>query len=331
MRSLQALVIVAALGGIVMVAAVVPGLRPLLGIAVPYLALAVFLLGMTARIVGWARSPVPFKITTVCGQQRSLAFLPHQRLESPFTWLQVFGRMVLEVLTFRSLFRNTESGLTTKKNLVYEPSKWLWAGALAFHWSFLVILLRHLRFFMEPIPRGILFLENLDGLLQITVPTLFMTDVIFVAAVLFLLGRRLLDARIRYFSLPADYFVLFLLLTIAGSGILIRYFEKIDVAAIKEFAMGLATFHPVVPESAGVIFYLHLVMVATLFAYFPFSKLVHLGGVFLSPTRNLANDNRARRHTNPWDRQVDVHTYEEWEEEFHDKLRAAGMLQEEGD
>ncbi len=333
MRSLQALAIVAALCGIVMVAAVVPGFRPLLGIAVPYLALMVFLLGMTARVVGWARSPVPFKIPTVCGQQRSLDFLPHHKLESPFTSWQVFGRMALEVLTFRSLFRNTQSSLTAGKNLAYQPSKWLWAGALAFHWSFLVILLRHLRLFLEPVPRGILFLENVDGFFQITVPTLFLTDAILVAALLFLLGRRLLDARLRYFSLPADYFALFLLLVIAGSGIWMRYFSKIDVVGIKEFAMGLATFHPVVPASAGVIFYLHIVMVGVLFAYFPFSKLVHLGGVFLSPTRNLPNNNRARRHVNPWNdrRPVEVHTYEEYEEEFRDKMIACGLLQEDGE
>jgi len=135
MRAVQALVIVAVLGGIAMMTALVPGLRPVLGVVVPYLALMVFLLGMMVRVIGWARSPVPFKITTVCGQQRSLEFLPHQRLESPFTAWQTAGRMALEVLTFRSLFRNTRSELTASKKLAYEPSKLLWAGALAFHWS----------------------------------------------------------------------------------------------------------------------------------------------------------------------------------------------------
>ncbi len=62
-----------------------------------------------------------------------------------------------------------------------------------------------------------------------------------------------------------------------------------------------------------------------LLAYFPFSKLMHMPGVFLSPTRNLANDNRARRHVNPWNAPVKVHTYEEWEEEFHKALKSAGF------
>jgi nitrate reductase gamma subunit len=52
---------------------------------------------------------------------------------------------------------------------------------------------------------------------------------------------------------------------------------------------------------------------------------MHMGGVFLSPTRNLANNNRVKRHINPWDYPVKVHTYEEWEEEFRDKIKAAGL------
>jgi hypothetical protein len=60
-------------------------------------------------------------------------------------------------------------------------------------------------------------------------------------------------------------------------------------------------------------------------AYFPFSKLMHAGGVFLSPTRNLANNSRSRRHVNPWNYPVKTHTYAEWEEEFHDKIQAAGI------
>ena len=73
------------------------------------------------------------------------------------------------------------------------------------------------------------------------------------------------------------------------------------------------------------IFYLHLFLVSFLLAYFPMSKLVHMGGVFLSPTRNLANDSRMRRHVNPWNYPVKVHTYEEYEDEFREKMKAAGI------
>ena len=52
---------------------------------------------------------------------------------------------------------------------------------------------------------------------------------------------------------------------------------------------------------------------------------MHMGGVFLSPTRNLANNNRMKRHVNPWNYPVKTHTYAEWEEEFRDKMKAAGI------
>ena len=50
-----------------------------------------------------------------------------------------------------------------------------------------------------------------------------------------------------------------------------------------------------------------------------------MAGVFLSPTRNLANNNRMRRHVNPWNPEVEVHTYAQWEDEFRDKIKAAGI------
>ena len=79
------------------------------------------------------------------------------------------------------------------------------------------------------------------------------------------------------------------------------------------------------PETISPLFYGHLFLVCVLLAYFPFSKLMHMAGVFLSPTRNLANNNRAVRHVNPWDYPVKVHTYEEYEDEFRDKMKAAGI------
>jgi nitrate reductase gamma subunit len=116
-----------------------------------------------------------------------------------------------------------------------------------------------------------------------------------------------------------------LILGLALSGIWMRYFTRVDIVAIKQLAIGLVTFSPVVPKEVGALFFVHLIMLSTLAAYLPFSKLMHMGGVFLSLTRNLANNNRMRRHVNPWDYPVKVHTYQEWEAEFRDKIVAAGL------
>jgi nitrate reductase gamma subunit len=325
MKAWIALLAVAVLFGVVYVGVGLAGQQFLFGIVIPYVAIVVLLVGLVYRVLLWAGAPVPFRITTVCGQQKSLPWIKHSRLESPASGLQAAGRMALEVLLFRSLFRNTRVELTPTQRVVHQSEKLLWAGALVFHWCLLIILLRHLRYFLEPVPVPILFLERLDGFFQLTAPTFLLSSALIGAALLFLLGRRLLDPQVRHISLPADYFALFLLLGIVGSGIFMRYITKTDLLAVKQLSVGLVTLRPIVPEGVGLPFYFHLLLVSVLFAYFPFSKLMHLGGVFLSPTRNLANNNRMRRHVNPWNPEVEVHTYQRWEDEFRDKLQAAGI------
>jgi nitrate reductase gamma subunit len=142
---------------------------------------------------------------------------------------------------------------------------------------------------------------------------------------LYLTLRRISNPQVRYISLLSDYFPLLLLLGLALSGLWLRHLQKTDVVGVKELMMGLITFSPTVPETLSLVFYGHLLLACSLIAYFPFSKLVHMAGVFLSPTRNMANDTRKARHINPWDYPVKVHSYEEYENEFREKMKAAGI------
>jgi nitrate reductase gamma subunit len=132
---------------------------------------------------------------------------------------------------------------------------------------------------------------------------------------------------VNYISLANDYFPLFLLIGIAFTGILMRYFLRsgVDIVAIKQLALGLTTFKPVVPADIASIFYVHLFLVSCLLAYFPFSKLMHMGGVFLSPTRNLANDSRMRRHINPWNPDIRPHSYASYEDQFRADMIEQGI------
>lgn len=303
----------------------VAGMYSLFGVMVPYLAFLLFLGGFVYRFLKWARSPVPFRIPTTSGQQKSLPWVKQNKLDNPSSKAATIGRMALEVLLFRSLFKNTKMELLEGPKVTYQWEKWLWLAGLAFHYSFFVIVIRHLRFFIEPVPSFVLGIESLDGFLQLGLPGIYISDLLFLAAVTYLFIRRVIIPQIRYISLPADYFPLFLLLALGVTGVLMRYFTKVDVIKVKELAMGLATLHPTVPEGIGVLFFIHLFLVCTLIAYFPFSKLMHLGGVFLSPTRNLPNDSRIHRHINPWNYPVKVHTYEEYEDDFREKMIEAGL------
>jgi nitrate reductase gamma subunit len=268
--------------------------------------------------------PVPFSIPTTCGQGKSLPWIKSDSLESPSGTAGVIGRMALEVLLFRSLFRNSRLYLYDQRP-VYASAKWLWFFGLLFHWSLLLIILRHMRFFIEPVAPLINGLAAIDGFFEIAVPTFFLSDGAIVLALTFLFLRRVVVPQLRYISLFTDYFAVVLILGVAITGILMRNFFPVDIEQVKTMALGWVTFTPYVPKEMSALFYIHLLLVSVLLAWFPFSKLMHMGGVFLSPTRNMANDSRMRRHINPWNAPVKVHTYEEYEDEYRDKMKAAGL------
>lgn len=303
------------------------GFQYLLGMALPLFAVAVFVGGIIWKVVDWAKSPVPFAIPTVAGQERSLDWIVPNRLDAPCTKWGVFGRMLLEVLLFRSLFRNTEACVNpVDRRITYFSSKWLWLFALLFHYSFLTIFIRHFRFFIEPVPLCLEWIDFLDGVLQVGVPHVYMTNMVIVVAVGVLFARRLVNAKVRYISLPNDYFPLFLIMGIVGTGMWMRYFDKVDVAQAKVFIMGILTFTPQDTLGLSPIFFMHLTFLSVLLIIFPFSKLMHMGGIFLSPTRNLPCNTREVRHVNPWNNpDAAYRTYAEYENDFREPMAEAGL------
>jgi nitrate reductase gamma subunit len=280
--------------------------------AIAYLAFAILVAGMVWRVVAWARVPVPFPIALTCGQQKSLEGIRAAWIENPGTRAGAACRTAIEGLLFRSLLRDSRAELLpgVGPRFVYRGDRSLWGGALLFHGCLLWVWIGHLRFFVEPALVG---------------PANRFVDAGLVAGLTFLFLRRVLDRRLRYLTLAADYLPLALVATVAGSGVLMRWWSHTDVAAVKRFALGLATFHPVAPAGVGLLFYIHLFSASALAVSIPFTKLSHMAGVFFSPTRNLPNDSRARRHVNPWLAPAQVHTYAEWEDEFRDRMRGAEL------
>lgn len=306
------------------------GLQYLFGIVLPLLAAVVFVVGLVWRMIYWSKSPVPFCIPTTGGQEKSLDWIKPNRLDNPTSTAGVIGRMLLEVLTFRSLFRNTEADIRANVDengpqVVYYSSKWLWLFALAFHYCFLIIFIRHFRFFLEPVPFVITLVEGLDGMFQMGVPRMYLSSIIILGALAFLFTRRLVNTRMRYLSLANDYFPLLLIISVILSGMYMRYIGKVDVASVKTLLMGLVTLHPVLPANIGISFFVHVTFVSVLLMYFPFSKLVHMPGIFFSPTRNMVNDSRRVRHVNPWNPPKKYRTYMEYEDDFREAMFEAGL------
>ncbi len=201
--------------------------------------------------------------------------LPHSLTPAPKTEGKAILRVLGEVTIFQSLFK---------------ADKWLWAGAWIFHAALASVLFRHLRYFTYPIPGLVLYME----------PVAIFFGVLFGAAILFLFWRRLGLPRTLYISNLPDYFALTLLGLIAGTGLTVSYWLHVNIVDVKGFILGLMTLHPVeVPRHP--LFLIHLLLVFTLMLYFPFSKLLHAGGIFFSPSRHQPYQiqERGKRYVNP--------------------------------
>ncbi|WP_130470578.1 respiratory nitrate reductase subunit gamma [Candidatus Magnetaquicoccus inordinatus] len=228
-----------------------------------YLVVGIFLVGFAHRIWLYASCPAPLKIPTT---------------PAPVTTSGVVWRLFTEVAFFNSLFKG---------------DKWAWAGSYAFHGALVLVLLRHLRYFVEPLPAFFAHIQ-IAGIVA---------GLVMVGGLGLLLLRRVLIDRVRYISSPADYLWLLLLLGIGGSGLLMQFCIRPDIVHIKAAMMGMwSSTEATLPTLmvGDFIFIAHLLMVAALIVLFPFSKLMHLGGIFFSPTRNQVDNPREKRHVNPW-------------------------------
>ncbi|HEY0833109.1 MAG TPA: respiratory nitrate reductase subunit gamma [Azospirillum sp.] len=224
-----------------------------------YAATAVLLGGLGYKIAQYARTPAPLKIPTT---------------PAPLTRSGVAVRMAREVALFESLFRG---------------NKPLWAFAVLFHLGLLLVLLRHLRYFVEPVWFWVVWVQPL------AVPA----ALAMMAGLAALLVRRLVLPRIRYITGPSDILMLVLLLGIGASGMAMKMVAHTDIMAVKAFFLGLMRFQINALPMDGFLL-VHLLLVAALMIVFPFSKLLHAPGVFFSPTRNQVDDARERRHVAAW-------------------------------
>jgi nitrate reductase gamma subunit len=222
-------------------------------------AAAGLLAGLLYRMIRYVRTPVPLVIPTT---------------PAPTTRMGVAVRMTREVVLFQSLFKG---------------SKWTWLFGWLFHFGMLIALVRHLRYFTEPVWWWVSMLQWAG----------IYAGIVMALGLAGLWARRLLVDRVRYISAPSDHLMLALLLAIAGSGLVMKYWVHADIVALKAFTLGLITFDWQ-PLPADPVLLVHLTLVIMLMVVFPFSKLLHAPGVFFSPTLNMKDTPRERRHVTEW-------------------------------
>jgi nitrate reductase gamma subunit len=230
-----------------------------------YFATAVFIVGLLYRIVLYARTPAPLKIPTT---------------PAPVKRSGVVMRMAKEVVFFESLFK---------------ASKWTWLFGWVLHVALLLVVLRHLRYFTEPVWSWVKWVQ----------PYGLYAGFAMLAGLLALWLRRFVVERIRYISGPSDHLMLLLLIGIVATGLTMKYVVRTDIVALKAFVLGLIYFDWQ-PIPADAVLLIHLGLVFVLMIIFPYSKLLHAPGVFFSPGRNQADNPREKRHLAPWAAALDA-------------------------
>ena len=220
-----------------------------------YFATATIVVGLVYRIRLYARTPAPLRIPTT---------------PAPTTQAGVVKRMFFEITLFNSLFKS---------------NKWIWLFGWVFHAALLFVLLRHLRYFTDPVWSWVALIQPLGAYAAFAM----------VAGLAGLWARRFLVDRVRYITSPSDHLMLALLIAIGLTGLGMKYVAHTDIVAVKAFFLGLMYFDWQ-PLPSDLLLNLHLLLVALLMIVFPFSKLLHAPGVFFSPTRNQIDNPREKRH-----------------------------------
>jgi nitrate reductase gamma subunit len=234
-------------------------LLTLLYSALFYLATGVFVIGVGLKIRSYAKAPAPLKIPTT---------------PAPTTMAGVRWRMAREVVFFESLFKS---------------SKWTWIFGWTFHMALLLVVLRHLRYFQEPVWLPVVLVQPFGTYAGFAM----------VAGLGGLWARRWLVDRVRYISTPSDHLMLALLLAIGITGLGMRFVAHTDIVAVKMFVLGMMRLD-LQSLPADPVLLVHLALVALLMLIFPISKLLHAPGLFFSPTRNQADNAREVRHVSAW-------------------------------
>jgi nitrate reductase gamma subunit len=224
-----------------------------------YVATAVFVGGLAFKIRQYARTPAPLKIAVT---------------PAPLTNAGVGWRLMREVVFFESLFRS---------------SKWTWLFGWMFHAALALVVLRHVRYFQEPVWLPIALIQPFGTYAGFAM----------VAGLAGLWARRFLVDRVRYISTPSDHLMLALLIAVGLTGLGMRFVAHTDIVAVKVFMLGLMRLD-VQPLPADPVLLVHLGLVALLMLIFPISKLLHAPGLFFSPTRNQTDNPREARHVAAW-------------------------------
>lgn len=219
--------------------------RVLVGAILPPIAVAVFLGGMAYRLYAWKNRAYP-KMTLYPAPEKAS-----------------FTSVIKATFFFPGLFRGDMS---------------LWVMSWVFHAVLALILVGHVRVFMD--------FPALWAALGINADAMSATiggaaGIIIMITLLLLIVRRFGAERVREISGAGDYLALLLLMAVILTGNAMRFFTHLELDVTRTYFAGLVTLSAAKFPADG-WFLAHFFFVQLLMMYIPFSKILHFGGVFFS-------------------------------------------------
>ncbi len=222
----------------------------------PYISVAVFTIGILYRLGRWASGRIVHNITLT---------------PAPTTQAGAMLDIATEAVFFRSMFKSDKA---------------LWAGAWFMHIALFSILAGHVM--------GIGLLGRQFALIGLTteemseyLSSLFGTSfgILILLGLLYLLYRRVSINEVKLVSSPSDYAHLLLLIAIVSVGNFMRLVPGwgIEYEPVRDYVANLIFLSPITADMEVMskpLFVIHFFLVQVLMIIFPFSKLLHVFGMF---------------------------------------------------
>lgn len=220
-----------------------------------YVAVIVFIAGMTFRIVVWIKAP---------RMQIQLGMFP-----KPKNRFIRFFKILKDSFVFPQ---------------VIEVDKWMWIFAILFHLALLIALAGHFRLIREfTFISNIIGQKNLNTLGAVGGGTV---GIIMILVLFYYLFRRFASPY-KEISVPEDFILIILLAAIIGLGDHMRFFGNIHTEEYRKYFLSILLFKPSFPQALADsqtrwVLSWHVLSVNLFVIYFPFSKLIHVIGTFFA-------------------------------------------------
>ena len=133
----------------------------------------------------------------------------------------------------------------------------LWLGEWTFHVSFVVVMLRHLRYFLNPVPQWVWHIQTPGVIAGYLLPL----------TLVYILVAKIFAEKKRYVS-TYNFLLLVLILVISVNGLLMKTFYHPDIVSVKAFVLGMLGFS-FGPAPGSIFFIVHFILVLALIINLP--------------------------------------------------------------